>query len=493
MTGIGQRPLRETWQRAVPEAKVRVTPDQDHRGYGSRESPLSDRAPGVPEPFVSIIVVNYNGRQHLESLLPSLLSLDYPPERREILVVDNGSADGSTIFVRSAYPDIRVLEAGENRGFAGGNNLGIRAARGELVALINNDAIADRSWLRGLVEAAAEDPRIGIVGSKVLFLTPFLDVRLDTQTFCPARAGLSRDGRELGVMLFDARVADCAYDKTLYRAGCHGVERLGGRPGRWTAGHAKLAIPVTNAASPATVALTLAGNPHLANQRLRISVGDAVVREVDPPTSAQTLRLELDARIVRNGARDVINNAGSCLDDSGGYGDRGIYEFDRGQYDRVEDVPALCGVSMLLTRAMLQRIGIFDERFFMYFEDSDLCWRARRAGYRLVYTPASRVRHVHAGTSEEWSPLFTFLVTRNHLFWQVKHGRARAAAAALARLYRDAARMVVREGLCHTGAGTQTAEGLQAQPHLRVARDLTGRLPGLLASRWLGDRRRLAL
>jgi GT2 family glycosyltransferase len=490
---IGQRPLRETWPWADPEAAVRLVPHRDRQGDSPCESPPPGRAAETPKPFVSIITVNFNGRRHLESLLPSLLDLDYPVERREILVVDNGSTDDSAAFVRDAYPNVRVIEAGDNRGFAGGNNLGMRAARGELIALINNDTIADRSWLRELVEVAAEDPRIGIVGSKVLFLTPFLDVRLDTQTFCPARAGVSHDGRELGLMLFEARADGCTYDKTLYRAGCYGVERLAGRTGRWTAGRAELAVPVTNDEGPATLALTLAGNPHLSGQRLRISVGDSVVCELAPPTSAQTLRIDLDARIVRDGARDVINNAGSRLDDFGGYGDRGIYEFDRGQYDSVEDVPALCGVSMLLTRTMLQRIGAFDDRFFMYFEDSDLCWRARRAGYRLVYTPASRLRHVHAGTSEEWSPLFTFYVTRNHLFWQVKHGRMRTAVAAVARLYRDAAQIMVREAPWRPPGGNHASEGRQAQPHLQVARDLTRRLPGLLASRWLGDRRRLAL
>jgi GT2 family glycosyltransferase len=467
---------------------VHVAPRQDHHGSHAPGSRLPD-----PETFVSIITVNYNGRRHLASLLPSLLELDYPPERREILVVDNGSTDGSVAFVRDTYPGVRVIESGENLGFAGGNNLGMRAARGELVALINNDTVADRSWLRGLVEAAAADPRIGIVGSKVLFLTPFLDLRLDTQTFSPARARLSSDGRELGVILLDARVDGCAYDKTLYRAGFYSVERFGERRGRWSAGHAEVAVPVTSDDGPATLVLTLAGNPHLPDQRLRVSVGDAGVRDLALTTSPQTFRLELDAGIVRNGAHDVINNAGSRLDDSGRYGDRGIYELDRGQYDRVEDVPALCGVSMLLSRAMLRRIGTFDERFFMYFEDSDLSWRARRAGYRLVYTPASVVRHVHAGSSEEWSPLFTFYVTRNHLFWQVKHARSGAAMAAAARSYRDAARTLTRRLAQGLRRGSPRPGRLESQPHLRVARDLTLRLPGLLASRWLGDARRLAL
>ena len=75
----------------------------------------------------------------------------------EIILVDNGSTDDSVAFVREVYPHVRVIEAGRNLGFAGGNNLGAREATGDYLALINNDARTDPRWLRALVEALEAD------------------------------------------------------------------------------------------------------------------------------------------------------------------------------------------------------------------------------------------------------------------------------------------------------------------------------------------------
>jgi GT2 family glycosyltransferase len=92
---------------------------------------------------VTIITVNWNGRHHLESLLPSLLE----QEAREIIVVDNGSVDDSVEFLESNYPEIRILKNPVNRGFCQPNNLAAKAARGKILAFINNDMRADREWV----------------------------------------------------------------------------------------------------------------------------------------------------------------------------------------------------------------------------------------------------------------------------------------------------------------------------------------------------------
>ncbi len=111
------------------------------------------------------IVVNWNGEQLLPECLESLShqSLD----GLEILLVDNGSTDGSLDLVRSRFPKVRLLALSENRGFAAGNNRGIEASSGEFVALLNNDAVADYHWAEHLL-AAAHDSRVGIVASRVL-------------------------------------------------------------------------------------------------------------------------------------------------------------------------------------------------------------------------------------------------------------------------------------------------------------------------------------
>jgi hypothetical protein len=93
---------------------------------------------------------------------------------------------------------------------------------------------------------------------------------------------------------------------------------------------------------------------------------------------------------------DIVNNVGSVLIE-GGYGaDRGYLEPDEGQYDAPADVFAWCGGSVLLRPAYLADVGLFDERFFLYYEDTDLSWRGRSRGWRYRYVPAAVARHIHA-------------------------------------------------------------------------------------------------
>ena len=116
---------------------------------------------------VSVVVVNYNRREMLRDCLKSLLFQTRPP--LEIIVVDNGSADLSADLVEKEFGDrVRVIRLPKNLGFAGGNNVGLRAASGDWVALINNDAVADPGWLAGMLEAAAADPKAGLVACRVL-------------------------------------------------------------------------------------------------------------------------------------------------------------------------------------------------------------------------------------------------------------------------------------------------------------------------------------
>ncbi len=104
-------------------------------------------------PFVSVIVVNYNGRRFLADCLASLARQKYPRHRFEVIVVDNASTDDSLTLVRAEFPWVCVIESQKNLGFAGGNNLGIESARGEWIALLNNDAEADPNWITGAISA----------------------------------------------------------------------------------------------------------------------------------------------------------------------------------------------------------------------------------------------------------------------------------------------------------------------------------------------------
>lgn len=133
-------------------------------------------------------------------------------------------------------------------------------------------------------------------------------------------------------------------------------------------------------------------------------------------------RIEIPSHVVEREAFDVLNNAGTALSPEGDAADRGIFEPDRGQLDTEEDLEAICGAAVLLRRSVLDSVGLFDRDFFMYYEDTDLSWRIRAHGHRLRYQPLGVVRHLHAHSSVEWSPLFTFLTARNKILMIAKNG-----------------------------------------------------------------------
>ncbi len=119
--------------------------------------------------LVSVIVPNWNGVRFLRPCLTSLRQQSYEP--REIIVADGASRDGSIELVRDEFPEVRLLALSENRGFAGNVNAGIEAARGEFIALLNNDAVAEPDWLSRLL-AGFDHPSIGSCASKMLLFEP---------------------------------------------------------------------------------------------------------------------------------------------------------------------------------------------------------------------------------------------------------------------------------------------------------------------------------
>ncbi len=121
-----------------------------------------------PEPRVSVVVPNWNGKVHLAACLDSLLAQSLAAH---IIVVENGSTDGSLEFLREHYPKVQLIVHEQNLGFTGGVNAGIRASmeRGDhFVALLNNDAVADKNWLKELVHTLEHHPKAGMAAAKIL-------------------------------------------------------------------------------------------------------------------------------------------------------------------------------------------------------------------------------------------------------------------------------------------------------------------------------------
>jgi hypothetical protein len=139
------------------------------------------------DPFVSVVIVNFNGLRFLESCLSSLTAQLY--KNFEIIFVDNNSSDGSADYVREHYPSVTLIETGKNLGFAGGTNAGIRAARGDCILTLNNDTITDPHFIENLVRPMATDPRLGMCASKMLFP----DGRINSTGICISRSGAAWD------------------------------------------------------------------------------------------------------------------------------------------------------------------------------------------------------------------------------------------------------------------------------------------------------------
>lgn len=118
-------------------------------------------------PLVTIVTINFNQLKLTCELLDSLRKVSYPA--LEVIVVDNHSHEDPRPVINEKYPEVKVISSGENLGFAGGNNLGIRASRGEYLLFLNNDTEVDTGFLEPLVALFKSNPRAGAASSKILY------------------------------------------------------------------------------------------------------------------------------------------------------------------------------------------------------------------------------------------------------------------------------------------------------------------------------------
>jgi GT2 family glycosyltransferase len=151
----------------------------------SRVTDLGPAAAADASVAVSIIILNYNGRTWLERCLPAAVA--ETASDCELIVVDNGSSDGSLDLLQTFRQSVRVVPLGSNVGFAAGNNAGARAARGRYLAFLNNDAAPQAGWLAAVRSALDADPTAGLAASCIVYLN-------DPATIDSAGDGITRYG-----------------------------------------------------------------------------------------------------------------------------------------------------------------------------------------------------------------------------------------------------------------------------------------------------------
>ncbi len=441
---------------------------------------MTDNAPTPqsPLPIVRVVVLNYDGGQMTMDCLDSLLATDWPADRLDVVLVDNGSLDDVAHRVSSeqCYRAVRLLEPLANLGFAGGCNLGMAAPGAyDYVALLNNDTTVDPGWLRALVAVAEDCADLGAVSAKMLFSERFhgVDLAVTPVTRLAVNDARSLGVRVTGVRLDGARVDErLRFDEWFYDAEPPQVE-AGEEFARWSSGTGSLRI-VADGGAPSTIAVRLS-----CPAPRRVSVrSEAEVRTVDIGSDATWVEVAVPPEPF-----DVINNVGSNLFTGGFGGDRGFLEADRGQYAEPADVFAWCGGAVLLRRAYLDDVGCFDERFFLYYEDTDLAWRGRLRGWRYRYAPGAIVRHRHGASAGPGSPVFAHYTERNRLLTLAKNAPAglawRAGLGELRRCARSFLVNYVRRPLT-----LRRPDRRDFAHRWGVASGYLTALPGTLAARW---------
>ena len=326
-------------------------------------------------PRTSVVVVSYQPGDWLEPCLRSVVD-----QADEVVVVDNGSVDRRATSVAKRV-GARAVTLDRNRGFPAGVNAGVAASRGQLLALLNDDAFAAPDWLERSA-LVLDDQEVAAVAAKLLLERRYVEIRLDEEEHYDPP-----DPRPLGRQLLSLTVDGTDVLADALGPGIYKLET--GPPGpprwRWTAGSGPIYLPLGQGVETAEVVCN--GEP--------VQASDAF---------------------------DLVNNAGSYLSAEGYGGDFGYETPDRGAFDQPGDRFAACGAAMMIRAETFHRVGAFPAHYFAYYEDTDWCWRAQLAGLRIRYEPLAVVRHLRGATSGgPGRDLFRRVAARNRVSTLVRN------------------------------------------------------------------------
>jgi GT2 family glycosyltransferase len=408
----------------------------------------------------TVVIVNWNGAHLLPPCLDALRKQD--TDDFETWVVDNASADGSVELLRRDYPWVRVIETGANLGFAGGNNAALREVTTPFAVLLNNDAVPEPTWLSRTLAALDAHPEAGCVTPKIVFLPTFVPVTLSTPGFVPG----PQDTRELGVRVYGVSGTE---GKPLWERLTYGPEA----GFTWTRPSGEFLLPVGD--GPVTIRWAA----ERAKDVTLSWAGGSVTLPVT--TEPADVTFTVDAPRV-----DVVNNAGGIVFADGYGADRGFQQIDTGQFDTADEVFNFCGNGVAFRREVLADVGVFDDDFFLYYEDTDLSWRVRAKGWAVRYEPTAVLRHHHSASSGEESVVFRFHVDRNRLLLLTKNASFRLAAGQVLRYPLTTASIFLRA----LRAGHWRAVARPTLLRLRVMASYLRLLPAMLRKRRAIDKAR---
>lgn len=350
---------------------------------------IGEHGASATDPRVRVVVLNWNSAWYTRRCLESLTRTDYPADRMELVLVDNGSVDGSLPRLRDWFPDLAVVENFANLGFAEGCNRAMRDRSGlDAIALLNNDAMVDPGWLRALTDALALDDRIGAVSARLVLEPGFVAVDVHADGIVEVQR-VCTDGVDVTAALrvdgFDA-VSDSAWPLDVTH--------------RLQAGSGRLWVPAGAGVAQVEVHLSGSGS-------VRVEHDCRIVKIAAPGIVA----VEAGSERIRllNGIGTARNSRCEGYDRHYGVPEGTLAE----ERESVVEVDGVCGGAALLRTRMLDEVGLFDPRLFAYYEDTDLSWRAVRAGWRMVAAPGARVEHAFGASGGARAVGFFHLDRRN--------------------------------------------------------------------------------
>ena len=356
---------------------------------------------------ISIITVNYNGKHLLKNFLDVICNLNYDKKDYEIILVDNGSTDDSVDFVKKNYPEVRVICSKKNLGFGIGNNLGIRHSKGDLVFLVNSDTVPDKDFLKNIVGCYQKldklsRHRIGAVAAKLVLIDRYLPLKIVDANFTGYKIADCNKPQNDYVYVLNHEITNHNYEY--------------------------VSLPFNfEIKRDLEIELTV---QKYRSKNFEVSVGDMVFEnEFRKGKGTFVIKISLGKDKLEVFGKNLIQNAGNFYFRDGYGRDRGVrifsqkqyYEIDEGQYDKSQSLQGFCGAGVLLNKKALEKVGLFDPNFFMYYEDGDLSFRMRKNGWKIYFCPKAVIRHIHSASSLEWSPFFNFHTERGRLLLVIKH------------------------------------------------------------------------